>query len=113
MQITFHSDELRDAPPAVRDWIQEILNPGVTEPASKPAPKSKSAPKSKKEIVEATTPNGKPEVDLNQVMTAAVRLLETKGEEALSNVLKEVDVRRVKECPPEKLADLLTAISAA
>jgi len=46
-------------------------------------------------------------------MTAAVRLLETKGEEALSNVLKEVDVRRVKECPPEKLADLLTAISAA
>lgn len=104
MQLIITTDDIKTAPSQVRDWLLSSLQipESVAEADSKPARKAKS-----KSTTEKTT--SKP--SLQEVMDKAVELMEAKGEDALASVLEKMGVKRVKECPEDKLAELLAEIS--
>ena len=113
------------AEPAAKPWAEAVAKPesgakvkpkARTEPAMGPqsepdAEPSKGKPSGKSGKAEGSKPNTKGEPSMLEVMEKAVGLLESKGEDVLKAVLDKVGISRVKECPPEKLADLLAEIS--
>ena len=78
------------------------------KPSKTPAEKAKSKEPAKPE---PTPEPGPPAIDMKDVLSKAVELLSSHGEDALASILKKLEISRVKDCPPEKLADLLTEIS--
>ncbi|MEM1224575.1 MAG: hypothetical protein AAGJ40_02700 [Planctomycetota bacterium] len=91
MQLTLDQEDINNAPEAVRSWLAKFIN--VPTPP-KPAP---------------DTPLQAPAIE--QVIEAAMKLLESKGEDVLQEVLNKVGVDRVKNCPADKRAELLAEIA--
>lgn len=85
MYISILVSEISEAPPAVQDWFaqKQTASALVNEPEQK---------------------NEGP--DPVHVLEKATEFLKAKGEDALQAVLKKVGIKRVGECPPEKLAEL-------
>ena len=101
MQIVLTREDVDSAPEPVMDWLVERM--GFVSSSSKD---SKTKPKDKQKAT--------PEVDVpsvKEVMNKAVELIESKGEDVLAEILKKLDIRRVKECPEEKRAALLAEIA--
>ena len=105
MQIVFTTDDFQSAPPEVHSWISERLG-FAPEPAKVTKPSTKKAAKSKSAQTKEPT-----KITLKEVMDRAVELIEAKGEDTLAEVLKNVGIDRVKECPEDKYADLLAEIA--
>ena len=118
MQITLTVDDITTAPNEVREWISCRMFgnvPALQEQVDKAdsgqaeSQNGKEEPTTKVEVTSAETKPESP--SLGEVMDKAIALMKDKGEEELAEVLKKLGIRRVKECPESKLADLLTEIA--
>ena len=116
MLLTFTTEDIKNAPEAVRDWVESQIT-GFDNKPEKPSvierAKAKKERKGKSEVVE--TPSEESPKDeppkMSDVVEAAVNLIESEGEDALAEVLKKLGLARVKECPDERLAELLAGIA--
>ena len=96
MFVSFTFDELSAAPPEVQAWVSSrFLLPAVKS---------------------AVVVNAKPEapgLTHDEVKAAAVSLAERKGTDAVLSILKNMGIRRVADCPKDRLSELLEAIQGA
>lgn len=119
--ITLTSEDLQAAPEAVRCWL-------LGGESSPPPPQKNSKPVKARSTVNATEeatpqkedspekplPEEKPEPSgpsQEEVIKAALALVKDKGADELASILGKMGIKRVKECPNERLSELLTEIA--
>lgn len=86
--------------------------PEAPEAPAKKEKKPSKTPVEKAKSKEPATPEPEvPSVSMKDVLSKAVTLLDNHGEQALASILRKLGIARVKECPADKLADLLTEIA--
>lgn len=136
MQVILNESDLESAPVAVQEWIMSTLKKGsvsVEAPASTGVPKNVNKAK-KEKAVDATTKEAvketKPaeeEVDPfgdsapakavthEDVRAAGMHFVKTvpDGKNKLLAALAKVGAPNIKECPQDKLADLLTLLTVS
>ena len=98
MQLLITTDAINSAPAEVKNWLLEQL---FGKPPTPVQPDTS--------VIDS--PKGESPHSMDQILDRARQLLEAKGEEALSEVLKKVGIRRVKECPEEKYAELMAELA--
>lgn len=116
MQIVLDIQDFVSAPSPVQLWL--ISKMGVVAeslvrpigPAYQENPIEKPIENPVENPIEKPVAK-QPVPEMRDLLERAVRLIESKGEAALSDVLKKVGIARVKECPEEKRAALLTELA--
>lgn len=106
MQIIVSPEDIQQAPDAVQAWLNDQLFGGQQ---SVSAAHQARPIEGKPTKVEAAPDPPIPSAD--ELLETAVSLIESKGEDTLAKVLEKVGVRRVKECPEDKRAELLAEIA--
>jgi hypothetical protein len=95
-QFVFTTEQIRKAPIEVREWmlsnIIEVFDVG--KPVEPPKPEA-------------------PGLTHDEVKAAAVSLAERKGTDAVLTILKSMGIRRVADCPKDRLSELLEAVQGA
>lgn len=102
MFVLVSADELRSAPGDVQQWFSTML-PGMV------LDKLHEAAKQPEPTPEPTSEKPK-EVSLGEVKEAAGKLLQ-KNPELLKGILAKMGIKRVTECPKERLAEMLAEIA--
>ncbi len=117
MQLLVDIEEVSAAPVAVRDWFYSRLGTAVPQSKKEETPKVEAVsvePPVSSKVVERVSKSNPVEVkqpSVDELLELAVELIEKKGEDALKAVLDKVGVKRVKECPVDKRAELLAEIA--
>lgn len=100
MQIILDSKQIRHAPDDVRIWLAGHIGLYAIEDGPDLA-----------EQVNDDQPVSEPTPEIKEVLSRAKELIDSKGEDALSAILKKLGVDRVSECPEDKRAALLAEIA--
>jgi hypothetical protein len=119
MQIVLSAEDFQDAPESVHSWLSGRLGFSVA-PVTVDVTESVEVVEAVNDS-EATTTKAKPKTKKDEpkpeppdpavVLKKAIELVNAKGEDVLAEVLKNVGIARVRECPEDKLADLLAEIA--
>ena len=122
MFLVIPTNEIKEAPQDIQDWIgrnllklnaasnatvQQSSEASQTPPTAAPA-KSEDPP----EVGEEARMLANAKL-LQKAKELAAKIVETKGMEYLGSVIKPVGIENVRNCPPEKLDDLLAALAVA
>ena len=114
--ITLSIAKIRTAPPAVRQWFcdqfyqtkMQIENAG-----GPPQPEPTSTPeKVEPEPVEDKKPEAEM-LGIDVALQVAAKLIEEKGADHVKPLLEKFGIRRVRECPDERVAELLEVLNHA
>jgi len=130
MQIVIDEIEIKKAPEAVRAWITSVIGiPSTVTNVTVEAPDSTAVPKNvakakKDKAIEAPVKDAEAELDLfgeepakpvtlDDVRTAAMAVVKKSedGNKKVLACLTKVGAKNFKECPTEKLAELLAMLS--
>jgi len=130
MQITIDVNEMSKAPEAVKAWFASIIGvPSTVTNVTVEAPDSTAVPKNaakakKDKAIEAPVKAAEPDLDLfgeepakpvtlDDVRTAAMDVVKNSedGNKKVLACLTKVGAKNFKECPTEKLAELLAMLS--
>lgn len=132
MQIIINEDELASAPEAVRKWvIDTLMNSRTTFEAPEGTGVPKNVSKAKKDkAIDATTKEATKPVEIDpfgdelvstkpvthdDVRAAGMNFVKTApdGKAKLLAALVKVGAANIKECPADKLAELLAMLTVA
>jgi len=130
MQITIDVNEMSKAPETVKAWFASIIGvPSTVTNVTVEAPDSTAVPKNaakakKDKAIEAPVKAAEPDLDLfgeesakpvtlDDVRTAAMDVVKNSedGNKKVLACLTKVGAKNFKECPTEKLAELLAMLS--
>jgi hypothetical protein len=93
------AEEIRAMKPEIRDWWLDKIKSELGFEVSRP-------------VVDNAKPEA-PGLSHDDVKAAAVSLAERKGTDAVLSILKNMGIRRVADCPKDRLSELLEAIQGA
>ena len=123
MNVVLTKEDLQSAPREVLAWLHlglgcdfvvETPDPdSVIKAVEASAERQEEEPQpDEEEIKEEPQPADENDLPgLDEVMEAAVNLVKSKGEDCLAGILKDMGVSRVRDCPADHLAELLTRIA--
>lgn len=100
MFISVTADEVKSAPPYVRQWIADLMS---GESPTPDLPETSSEEVAKPPVVP----------EMKDVLAKAAAFIKANGEDALQGVLEKLEIKRVKECPEDKLAALLAEVAVS
>jgi hypothetical protein len=119
VQLNLSLEDISNAPSPVKAWFAERLAIVLEAPVvcqtiivDRAPPVEPQAPKAEKPAKPvAPEKPAEPEVTADAVMAAAQKLIDARGAESLGAVVREMGITRVRDCPPERRAELLAKLA--